>query len=520
MSVEPDDIEASWLEERGILRYVDDNFAVELDPWQEKALLAYEDPRPEMRRIALQACVGPGKTAVLAWCGWWFLSTQGDELEHPKGLATSITGDNLKDNLWSEFAKWQGHSEYLRATFEWTSRRIAARDHPETWFLGVRSWPKTASADEQGKTFSGLHAKYVTALVDESGAIPPPVGRAAEQALSRATFAKFIQAGNPISREGMLFEAAVRLAHLWHVIKITGDPEDAEAWVHSPRVGPEPLAWALQQIETYGRENPWVKSYILGLFPPGSFNALLTEEDVEAAFARKIRPDAYEWSQPRLGVDVARFGDDRSVIFYRQGNFTRKPVVLRNEPTTSIAGAVMTVEQNTAAELILVDDTGHWGHGVIDNLLAAGRPAIPVVFSDKAIQPRYYNRRAEMWFQMADAIKSGLKLPPSMRELIGELTMPTYTMDRGKIRLEEKDQIKKRLGKSPDLADALALTFALPDMARALALPGGNQGGARQGHAATDFDPYQDNSRSSSRRNWRDDDARPGRAATDFDPYE
>ncbi len=513
---EPNEVEASWLEERGILRFVDDNFAVELDPWQEKALLAYEDPRPDMKRIALQACVGPGKTAVLAWCGWWFLSTQGDELEHPKGLATSITGDNLKDNLWSEFAKWQGHSEYLRETFEWTSRRIAARDHPETWFLGVRSWPKTASADEQGKTFSGLHAKYVTALVDESGAIPPPVGRAAEQALARAVFAKFLQAGNPISREGMLFEATNRLAHLWHVIKITGDPEDPEAWVHSPRVGPEPLEWAIQQIETYGRENPWVKSYILGLFPPGSFNALLTEEDVEAAFKRVIRPDAYEWSQPRLGVDVARFGDDRSVIFYRQGNWTRKPVVMRNEPTTNIAAAVMTCENSTGSELTLVDDTGHWGHGVIDNLIAAGRNALPVVFSDKAIKPQYYNRRAEMWFEMADAIKKGLRLP-NMRELIGELTTPTYTMDRGKIRLEEKDQIKKRLGKSPDLADALALTFALPEMPKSSVLPGGSR--PTPGHADTDFDPYAA-ARTESRRRHRDDDARPGRAATDFDPYE
>jgi hypothetical protein len=97
-----------------------------------------------------------------------------------------------------------------------------------------------------GKTLSGLHSKYVLALVDESGAIPLTVLRAAEQALSNCTFGKIVQAGNPISLDGMLYAAASPRRHLWHVIRITADPDDPN---RSPRVD---LAWAREQIATYG----------------------------------------------------------------------------------------------------------------------------------------------------------------------------------------------------------------------------------------------------------------------------
>jgi hypothetical protein len=113
--------------------------------------------------------------------------------------------------------------------------------------------------------------------------------------------------------------------------------------------------------------------------------------------------------------------------------------------------------------LTLVDDTGHWGHGVIDNLHTMGHPCMGIVFHGKAINPRYKNRRAEMWIEMADWVKAGGALP-NVPELVAELTTPTYTFANGQFLLEEKDMIKKRLGRSPDLADALALTFAIPDL--------------------------------------------------------
>jgi len=124
---------------------------------------------------------------------------------------------------------------------------------------------------------------------------------------------------------------------------------------------------------------------------------------------------------------------------------------------------VMVAKKRWGSELELIDDTGHWGHGVIDNLVTAGIPAIGVNYAGKAINPRYKNRRAEMWIRGAEAIRAGAALP-NIPEMVGELTEPTYTFVNGVFVLEDKDQIKERLGRSPDLADAYFLTYALEDM--------------------------------------------------------
>lgn len=486
----------AWRE--NILAFVTEELQAVPDDWQVRALELFASPKDAHKRISLQACAGPGKTACLAWMALWFMGVQGGQGQHPKGAAVSITGENLSSNLWAELAKWQSRSTYMRQAFTWTASRFYANDHAETWFLSARSWPKTANADEQGATLSGLHSEYVCCLIDESGAIPLTVLRAGEQALSNCTFGKMVQAGNPVSTDGMLYAAASQFRHLWNVIAITGDPEDPH---RAPRVD---LEWAKAQIAAYGRDNPWVASYILGQFPTSTFNTLLSVADVEAAMLRHYRPDAFEWAQKRLGVDVARFGDDRSVIFPRQGVVAYRPVVMRTVRTTDIAVRIARAIQKWGAELTLIDDTGHWGHGVIDNLLAAGLPAVPIIASDPGIDPRYKNRRAEMWLTMADWVKGGGALP-HMPELVAELTQPTYTFVNGRFMLEEKDQIKKRLGRSPDLADALAQTFALPDQ------PGGLLAKIQQpAHVQHEFDPF---ARVPENGNG-------GRVQHDFDPFD
>jgi hypothetical protein len=490
--------------DHGARQMVLEQFGADPDPWQGTTLDAFQNPR--IQRISLQACAGPGKTCIEAWCAWYFLLTQvsrdGSGFEHPKGLATSITGDNLRDNLWAELAKWQARSPLLSREFTWTGSRIFQNHHQATWFLAARSWPKTGSSDEQGRTFSGLHGKNVLILVDESGAIPPTVLRAGEQALPNTHFGCILQAGNPISHEGMLYEAAQRLAHLWFIVRVSGDPDDPEAWVHSPRVAQvaegqqAPAEWAREQIATYGRDNPWVMAYILGKFPPSSLNTLLSLEEVVEAQGRHLQPDAYEWAQKRLGVDIARFGADRTVIFARQGLnarcTTNNPIVMRNAPTTDVAARLMLAQEKWGAELVLVDD-GAMGAGVIDQMRAAGKAPYPVTFGGKAVDPRYRNRRAEMWMTMAKHIKAGAALPP-IAELVAELTTPTYTFANGTFLLEEKDQVKKRLGRSPDLGDALACTYALPDMPAqlvALQRAGLDQvAGAGGNNVQIEFDPY------------------------------
>lgn len=432
---------------------VRDLFQVEPDPWQAEGLQAF----PHQQRLGFKASKGVGKTTLEAWFAWNFLLTR----PFPKIGATSISEDNLDDNLWPEMAKWQGMSPLLTQQFAWSKTRIVYKEAPANWFMAARTWPKTADPQRQADTLAGLHADYIMFILDESGGIPQAVMTTAEAVLSSAIEAKVVQAGNPTMLEGPLYRACTTDRRYWFIVEINGDPENPK---RAKRVDPK---WAQQQIDSYGRENPWVMVNVLGQFPPASLNALLGYEEVNAAMHRHLRPDQYELAQKRLGVDVARFGDDRTVIFPRQGLACFRPRVMRHERNTAasveIATAVITAKVKWGSELEFIDATGGWAAGAADILLDAGYPTHNVQFASPAMDKRYKNRRCEMWFQMAKKIKGGAALP-FIESMIPELTSPTYLFRAGQFVLEEKDQIKARLGYSPDLADALATTFALPEM--------------------------------------------------------
>lgn len=462
------------------VRMVRDLFRVEPDEWQKDVLRAWADPSKPRQRIAAQACAGPGKTAVKAWCGWNALLCYSDGENHPNGAAVAITADNLKNNLWKELALWRDRSPVLVAAFDMTAEMIFSREHPRTWFLSARSFAKSADPEAQGRTLSGLHSPSIFYLVDESGDMPPAVLRSAEQGLSNCQWGRIFQSGNPTSHTGALYQAATAQAHLWTVIRITGDPEDAK---RSPRIS---LEWAQEQIDLYGRDNPWVMAYILGMFPPGGLNTLLTPDEVRNAMDRHLRDDAFAWAQRRIGIDCARFGDDRTVIFPRQGLAAFHPIELRGKRGTEIAAKALLLRQTFNWEVCLLDATGGWGQSTEDSLIAAGAPATPVQFHGTALDDkRYANRRAEGWWQMAEWIKRGGALP-KIAALVEEMTTVTYSYRGAQLLLEPKDMVKKRIGRSPDLADALALTFMLPEMASNPDLPFGY----RQGGMKHDYDPF------------------------------
>lgn len=467
------------------VKFVWDNFGVDPDPWQKDVLEAFGRQDIPKMRIAQRAAVGVGKTAALVWCGWNFLSCYGEHGHHPKGAVVSVTNANLLDNCWPEFSKWQSRSEFLKRSFEWTGRRISAKGFEETWFLSARSWSKTADAEEQGRTLSGLHSKYVLALLDESGEIPLPVLKAAEQAMSErdCAFGRIMQAGNPSSLEGVLHAAATTLAHLWTNFRVTADPDDPK---RSSRID---IEWAREQIRTFGRDNPWIMYAILGEFPPSSINSLIGPDQVERAMRLQYRPSIYEFAQKRLGVDVALQGDDRTVIFPRQGLKAFKPVVMRTSEPADIAARVVAAKIKWSSEQEFVDGTGGYGSGVLSHLRLAGHGPLDIQFAGKPINQRYKNRRAEMFFNMVEWIKAGGALP-NVPELVAELTTPTYSLSGGKFMLEPKEMIKKRLGRSPDLADALALTFALPDQPAAQTFPGVLM--TKPNQCLSEYDPYAD----------------------------
>jgi phage terminase large subunit len=463
------------------VKFVRDVFHAEPDVWQME-VLAYAG-KPGRKRIAMKACAGPGKTAVLAWLGWHRLACFAAPNEHPKGASVSITAENLRDNLWAELARWQNESPFLLQAFTWQKERIIANDHPETWFLSAKGWSKAADLQTIGRTLSGLHSRFPFYLIDESGDIPPNMIKSAEQGMTSCEDGLIITAGNTTSQTGLLYDVCVNQAAQWEVVSITGDPDSPK------RASRVDLAWAKLQIETYGRENPWVMAYVLGLFPPSSINALLGVDEVEAAMNRHLKADAFNWAQKRLGIDVARFGDDRTVIFPRQGLAAFEPIVMRHARDSAvsvdIASRVMAKKFEWQGEAEFFDDTVGWAHGAVDVMRAAGHSPYAIQFDNKhTSDPRYFNLRAEIWMKMAEWIKAGGAIP-NIPEMKAELTSPTYTFMNGKFLIESKDQIKKRLGKSPDLADALALTFAIPDVPGGMTkLPG------QRTSQPKEYDPY------------------------------
>lgn len=461
------------------IAYVVEDLHAVPDVWQAEALRVVSAGRDRHAfRLALKACKGPGKTAVLAWIVLWFLVTR----SRSKVLCTSITEANLHANLWPELSKWLARSDVARAAFSWTATRVSRNGiDGREWFAEARTWPKKANAEQQADSLAGHHADHVMAIADESGGYPQSVMVALEAIFSSCVEGILVQAGNPTHTTGPLHRACTVDRALWYVVTISGDPDRAD---RSPRID---LDWAKQQIASYGRDNPWVMVNVLGEFPPASINSILGIEEVEAAMRRHLLRHQFDFAQKRLGVDVARFGDDRTVIFPRQGLASFRPIVMRTQNTMNIAARIMRAIVQWEPEIIIVDDTGHWGHGVIDALTVANYPAIGVNYSDKAINARYKNRRAEMWLEGAKAIRRGAALP-YIPEMIPELTEPTYTYIGGVFVLEEKDQIKARLGRSPDLADAYMTSFALPDM------PGGMRQalGGRQ-TTLHDGDPFAEN---------------------------
>jgi hypothetical protein len=434
------------------IAFVREVFGVEPDFWQKDVLL----DAAKNQRIAMQSSKGVGKSALLAWVSWWFLATR----PHPKIAATSISWDNLADGLWTEMAKWQSKSPLLKAQFAWTKTRIFNKNYPETWFMSARTWSKSADSSQQADTLAGLHADYIMFILDEVGGIPDGVMAAAEAGLASGIECKIVMAGNPTHLEGPLYRAATIERHLWSVTEITSDPDSPK---RSQRVS---LKWAKEQRDKYGSDSPWYIVNVLGKFPPSSLNSLLGPDDVSRAMQRQIHEQNYTFSQKRIGVDVARFGSDRTCLFPRQGLRAFKPLVSMNLRTNEIAAQIMNAKNKWGSEVEFIDGTGGFGSGVVDSLLQAGVFAHEIHFSSKAIDNNAFaNKRAEMWFTMADWIKKGGVLP-NMPELQRELTAPQYTFINGKFQLEPKDQIKERLGFSPDLADALCLTFALPEISK------------------------------------------------------
>jgi phage terminase large subunit len=423
------------------------------DPWEREF---YRSLVTE-QRIAMQACKGPGKTAKLAGACWWLLSMW----PYPKINAISITADNLATGLWAEMARWQRESPFLLANFTWTASKIfknadaKAPNAPAEWWMAARSWSRSENKEQQEKALAGLHSDYCACVIDESGGMPSSILSGAVGVLTAPKMGRILQAGNPLQLEGPLYDAATRERSLWKRIEITADPKAKD------RASRVPIKWAQEQIDTYGDDNPWVLANVYGRFPKSAINALISLEECQAAVGRHIPARAYDWAPRILGGDPARFGDDLCVLYPRQGKAYGKPLTMAKMDSVQVAGHWGEKFNQWQAHSLQVDSTGGYGNGPIDILRDQGYPVVEVNFSAAALDPKFFNLRSEIWWKLAESIKDGASITDDPK-LIAELSTATYSYQKEKIRVEEKDQMKARLGRSPDHADAAACTHAYP----------------------------------------------------------
>ena len=195
-------------------------------------------------------------------------------------------------------------------------------------------------------------------------------------------------------------------------------------------------------------------------FSAAGNDQVLSLADCENAAQRQLRESDFDFAPRVLGVDPARFGDDRSVIMQRQGRVAFAPIIRHKVDNMQLAGMVASLIAEWRPDAVFVD-AGN-GAGVIDRLRQLGHDVIEVHFGGKASSPEYVNKRDEMIFGMAEWVRTGGVIPndPAIKQ---DLAAATYYFDGdNRKRVESKDDIKKRGLPSPDIADALALTFAHP----------------------------------------------------------
>ena len=325
------------------------------------------------------------------------------------------------------------------------SDRIELAADPERNFISART-----SRAEQPDALQGVHAEHVLLICDEASGVPESVYEAAGGSMS-ALHASMVLAGNPVRSSGYFYDTFHKLSDRWTNFHVSCEK--------TARVSEE---YVDECKLRYGEESNTYRIRVLGEFPKGDDDTVISMDLTEAAINRDVLPTQY--SPTAWGVDVARFGSDASALCKRKGNAVTEPVRLwRGLDTMQLTGAIK-AEYDTSTEKpeeIFVDAIG-LGAGVADRLRELGLPAYAINVSESpAMGDTYLNLRAELWYKAKGWLEGrDVRLPKDDR-LKSELTTLRYTYtSSGKVKIESKADLKKRGVASPDAADAFVLTFA------------------------------------------------------------
>ena len=446
-------------------------YAVYSWPFGEGALAGAQGPRqwqcdvmedirahlenPETRhtplRIAVASGHGIGKSALISMLVSW----ASDTCEDTRIVLTANTESQLRTKTWPEVLKWRNLSiakHWWRPTKTGIFSQLPG--HDETWRADAVTW-----SEHNTEAFAGLHnkGKRIVVIFDEASNIADKVWEVTEGALTdEGTEIIWIAFGNPTRNSGRFRECFGRFRRLWKTRHI--DSRDVEG---------TNKAYLDEMVATYGADSDIVKVRVRGLFPSSSSLQFIAQSKVDDARTRIVKADPADALV--MGVDVARFGDDESTIYFRRGRDARSipPIPLRQVDTMALAGKVLECLRIHNATAVFVDEGGI-GAGVVDRLRQLHAPVYGVQFGSKPLGAvtlangeRVANRRAEMWAIMREWLSGGAI--PDIDQLSSDLTGVEYSFNaRDEIQLERKADMKKRGLSSPDHGDGLALTFAIP----------------------------------------------------------
>ncbi len=440
------------------------------EKWQKRVLLAIQERMlapgnwdekqvwiGRAIQIAIKSGKNVGKTALLSWIIWWAFATR----VNTKGRATANTKTQLESILWTELRKWQRLS-IMGDFFTVTATKIYATDpkYSGEWHFDAVPW----SADNPD-AWSGLHNQdgRVVQVFDEASGVDDVIWERADGATREArTQVFFIATSNPTNNTGRFFECFHKFAALW--MCFTVDSREVELTDHV----------AIEEaIALWGLDSDYTKMSFLGEFPSSSFSQLIPAEAIR--FARTCDVQSQHWESLILGVDVARFGDNESVAVFRRGRDARTVPTVRRKGLSGpeCADWIGNLIKTHNPDAVFVD-AGGLGGPVVDLLKRYGFSVTGVNFgSPPGSAPEaqaVLNKRAEMYVLLRNWLREGGCIEDSDTLETQLLSIDYKIVEKLKdtpLQLMSKEDMR-RMGKpSPDIADAIALTFAFPVAAMA-----------------------------------------------------
>jgi len=410
---------------------------LKLEIWQKKVL----EILPYKQRISVKSGHGTGKSALMSWILLWFLSTR----TPAKVPTTAPTASQLYDVLWAEKSMWLRMAKYNFASlFHQNEDTIQLLEAPKENF-GIA---RTARRD-QPESLAGKHAKNILYLIDEASGIPNNVYEVIEGSMSTAE-SKIILFSNPTRTSGYFFDTFHRFRAKWTNFTVS--------CFDSSQVDPK----YIEDMAKYGLESNIYKIRVLGEFPVSNDDCIIGLDVLEAAVNRGIEG----FGETVWGVDVARYGFNRTALAKRQGPKLLEPLKYwAQKDLMSTVGLIKTEWDNTEKEKkpskIVVDVVG-LGAGVVDRLKELELPVVGINACEvSSMNEKYPKMRDELWFAARDWFNEKACDIPEDQVLISELAGPRYkVLSNGKIRVETKDEMKARGLESPDGGDAFTLTFS------------------------------------------------------------